>query len=277
MGSWQSPTSASRHLLLPPRCRCNRWALHAVQATTSVPLPLPRTFPSFREDLAIVNRDGHIEVDDATTPRGIPGPASVGAALGRTVGATLFNDRVDRSPRHAQNSPGRFSTLAPHIADEKISVERSGAPIGSSACAAWASGSTWAEAGMERASKASAFANVGLTSTLNASVAAARRPIQQLSAARRAGVAGGDPSRATILCYSMSVTMQSVRWRRITNVSFTTPIYREAPIEQRARVRALNGNSRGSASQSLKCSLHEASAPNPAQLRTRIPPSWCRR
>ena len=98
----------------------------AVERAALQPLPAGR-FPSFREGQRIVNRDGHIEVERAyySAP-----PEYLGRRLwvrwdGRLV--RLFNDKMEPIATHAQNSPGRFSTLAPHIADEKISAVERGA------------------------------------------------------------------------------------------------------------------------------------------------------
>jgi transposase len=98
-----------------------------VERTALVPLPLG-PFPSFREARRTVHRDGHVEVDHAYY-------SAPPEYLARRVWVRwdahlvrLFNDRMEPVAAHVKHEPGRFSTLSPHIASEKISgVERGAA------------------------------------------------------------------------------------------------------------------------------------------------------
>jgi transposase len=93
------------------------------------PLPAER-FPSFQEAQRKVNRDGHVEVAKAYYSAPIE-------YLGRSVWARwdtrlvhLFNQRFEQIAVHLRQEPGRFSTLSPHIAAEKISgLERGAAHL----------------------------------------------------------------------------------------------------------------------------------------------------
>jgi len=82
-------------------------------------------FACFREAQRMVNRDGHVEVAKAYY-------SAPPEYLGRRVWVRwdarvvrIFNHRFEQITVHARHEPGRFSTLAPHLAAEKISgVER---------------------------------------------------------------------------------------------------------------------------------------------------------
>ena len=105
------------------------------------PLPTER-FPCFREGQRKVSRDGHIEVDKAYYS--VP-PEYLGRSVWVRWDARLvriFNQRMEQLAVHLKREPGRFSTLAEHLASEKISAvehgtqwllqqaERSGSAVG---------------------------------------------------------------------------------------------------------------------------------------------------
>jgi transposase len=90
------------------------------------PLPLER-FPFFHEGQRVVNRDGHVEV--AKAYYSVPPEY-----LTRTVWVRwdarlvrIFNHRFEQIALHVRHEQGRFSTLSPHIAREKISGLERGA------------------------------------------------------------------------------------------------------------------------------------------------------
>jgi hypothetical protein len=101
----------------------------AVEKPALLPLP-PGLFPSFEEGRRVVNRDGHVEVGKAFYS--VP-PEYLGRRVwvrwdGRVV--RVFNDRQEQVALHPRHEPGRFSTLTPHVASEKVSgVERGAAWI----------------------------------------------------------------------------------------------------------------------------------------------------
>lgn len=90
--------------------------------------PLPRErFAMFHEGQRIVSRDGHVEV--AKAYYSVPPEY-----LGRTVWVRwdtrlvrVFNQRFEQIALHVRHEPGRFSTQAPHIVQEKISGLEHGA------------------------------------------------------------------------------------------------------------------------------------------------------
>jgi transposase len=92
-----------------------------------LPLPLER-FASFHEAQRKVNRDGHVEVAKAYYSM----PPEY---LGRTVWVRwddrlvrIFNHRFEQVALHVRHEQGRFSTLAEHVAPEKINrIERGAA------------------------------------------------------------------------------------------------------------------------------------------------------
>jgi transposase len=116
----------------------------AVEKSALLPLP-PGLFPSFEEGRRVVNRDGHVEVERAFYS--VP-PEYLGRRVwvrwdGRVV--RVFNDRQEQVALHPRHEPGRFSTLTPHVASEKVSgIERGAAWMLSRIrlvgphCAAWA-------------------------------------------------------------------------------------------------------------------------------------------
>jgi transposase len=84
-----------------------------------LPLP-PERFPSFHEAQRKVHRDGHVEV--AKAYYSVPPEY-----LARTVWVRwdarlvrVFNHRFEQVALHVRHEPGRFSTLAEHLAPEKI-------------------------------------------------------------------------------------------------------------------------------------------------------------
>jgi transposase len=88
--------------------------------------PLARErFPHFHEARRKVNRDGHVEVAKAyySAP-----PEYLGREVWVRWDARLvriFNSRFEQIAMHVRHEPGRFSTQAVHVANEKISgVER---------------------------------------------------------------------------------------------------------------------------------------------------------
>jgi transposase len=90
------------------------------------PLPSQR-FPWFEEGQRTVHPDGHIEIRRAYYS--VP-PEYLGRRLwarwdGRLV--RIFNVKMEQIALHPQHEPGRFSTLAQHIAAEKISAVERGA------------------------------------------------------------------------------------------------------------------------------------------------------
>ena len=89
-----------------------------VEKPALLPLP-PGRFPCFQEAQRIVNRDGHVEVAKAYY-------SAPPEFLGRTVWARwdghvvrLFDQQLRQIAIHAQHEPGRFTTVAKHIAPEK--------------------------------------------------------------------------------------------------------------------------------------------------------------
>lgn len=84
-------------------------------------LPLPRdSFPCYQEAQRKVSRDGHVAVEKAYYSL----PPEY---LGHTVWARwdarvvrIFNEQMKPVCTHATQTPGRFSTLAEHLASEKI-------------------------------------------------------------------------------------------------------------------------------------------------------------
>ena len=98
-----------------------------VERPTLQPLPTER-FPFFHEAERRVHRDGHVAVDKAYYS--VP-PEYVGHDVwarwdSRVV--RIFDQRMRQIAIHVKHEPGRFSTQAPHIANEKISgVERGAA------------------------------------------------------------------------------------------------------------------------------------------------------
>lgn len=87
-------------------------------------LPLER-FPCFQEGQRKVSRDGHVSVDKSYYS--VP-PEYLGRTLWVRWDSRLvrvLNDRMEVICTHATQAQGKFSTLAEHIASEKISpVER---------------------------------------------------------------------------------------------------------------------------------------------------------
>jgi hypothetical protein len=83
------------------------------------PLPLDY-FPCFQEAQRKVSRDGHVSVDKAYYS--LP-PEYLGYTLwvrwdSRVV--RVFNEQMELICTHATQTPGRFRTLAEHLASEKI-------------------------------------------------------------------------------------------------------------------------------------------------------------
>lgn len=97
-----------------------------VEKAALKPLPAER-FPFFKEAERTVHRDGHVEVERAyySAP-----PEYLGARVwarwdGQVV--RLYNRRLEQIAIHLKKEPGRFSTLGPHIASQKISGIEKGA------------------------------------------------------------------------------------------------------------------------------------------------------
>lgn len=97
------------------------------ERSSLLPLRLER-FDSFHEAQRKVSRDGHIEVAKAYY-------SAPPEYLGRTVWVRwdsrlvrIFNHRFEQVAMHVRHEPGRFSTLAEHVAPEKINrIERGAA------------------------------------------------------------------------------------------------------------------------------------------------------
>lgn len=89
---------------------------------------LPRErFPFFHEGQRRVHRDGHVEVDKSyySAP-----PEYVGRQVWvrwDTRLVRLFNNRQEQLAVHVKREPGKFSTHASHLADEKIATVERGA------------------------------------------------------------------------------------------------------------------------------------------------------
>ena len=91
------------------------------------PLPAER-FPFFHEAKRSVHPDGHVEVEKAyysVPPEYVR--AEVWARWDSRV-VRIFNSRLEQIAMHVRKPPGKFSTLGPHLASEKISgIERGAA------------------------------------------------------------------------------------------------------------------------------------------------------
>lgn len=97
-----------------------------VERAALLPLPQER-FPCFKESQRSVHRDGHVEVDKAYYS--VP-PEYVGREVwvrwdSRMV--HIFNNRFEEIAVHVKKDPGKFSTVASHIASEKIFLVERGA------------------------------------------------------------------------------------------------------------------------------------------------------
>ena len=97
-----------------------------VERPALLPLPAER-FPFFHEQLRMVHRDGHVEVNRAYYSV----PAEY---VGRQVWARwdshlvkIFNNRRQQIAVHARQEPGRFATAPAHILREKTSAVEKGA------------------------------------------------------------------------------------------------------------------------------------------------------
>lgn len=95
-----------------------------IEKPALLPLP-PSRFELFHEALRNVHRDGHVQVKGAyySVPPEYLGQEVWARWDGRVV--RLFDARMRPIAMHAQQSPGKFSTLNTHLVPEKISgIER---------------------------------------------------------------------------------------------------------------------------------------------------------
>lgn len=117
-----------------------------VERAALAPLPRER-FPHFHEARRKVNRDGHVEVAKAyySAP-----PEYLGREVWVRWDARLvriFNQRFEQIALHVRHERGRFSTHAPHVAEEKISgVERGAAWLLNKVSVVGPHTSRWSEA-----------------------------------------------------------------------------------------------------------------------------------
>jgi hypothetical protein len=98
-----------------------------VERPALLPLPAAR-FPCFSEGQRTVSRDGHVEVERAfySVPPEYLGRRVWARWDGRTV--RIFNQHFESIALHVRHEPGRFSTQAGHIVNEKVSgIERGAA------------------------------------------------------------------------------------------------------------------------------------------------------
>jgi len=125
---------------------------HFLEVEKAALLPLPSgRLASFREEPRCVHRDGHVEV--AKAYYSVP-PEYVGQTVwarwdGRVV--RVFNERLVPIALHAQQLPGQFSTLGPHIVTAKINAVEHGAEYLLIKVRRFGDGCTrWAEALLQR-------------------------------------------------------------------------------------------------------------------------------
>jgi hypothetical protein len=129
-------------------------------------LPLPGSrFELFQEALRCVHRDGHVEVKRAyySVPPEFVGQRAWVRWDGRVV--RIFDEKMRQIALHAQQEPGRFSTLNQHIPAEKIGgVERGAAWLLTRAGRIGPHALAWAKATLEQRGTEGMRAVMGLSS-----------------------------------------------------------------------------------------------------------------